>query len=88
MMLETLIFNMDIKHLIRLFEYRAENPIIVDRPCIIKGAWDADGKPEVKLWAEHSDGTVGMTGQAHFYEYERNTRPGSGRTPPTLRKTR
>ncbi|PSR99441.1 hypothetical protein PHLCEN_2v4135 [Hermanssonia centrifuga] len=43
----------------RTFEYRALNPLVVNRPVTIYGAW---GKSEVQVWAEDGDGTVGMTG--------------------------
>lgn len=63
MMLETLAFHKpDVR--MKTFEYRAVNPVIVNRPCIIQGAWD--GKHVARLWAEDADGVVGMTGSVTF----------------------
>lgn len=48
------------------FEYRAHNPLIVNNPIRISGAWDGDSK--VQVWAESiPDGIVGMTGTITFY---------------------
>ncbi|KAJ7071974.1 hypothetical protein C8F01DRAFT_1102037 [Mycena amicta] len=47
------------------FEYRAQNPIIVNRPMTICGSWSSDGKAVI-LWVIDSDGVVGMTGKIEF----------------------
>ncbi|VDB83031.1 unnamed protein product [Peniophora sp. CBMAI 1063] len=63
MMLETLAFHKpDIR--MKSFEYRAVNPIIINRPCTIKGVWS--GTDTARLWAEDPDGVVGMTGSVVF----------------------
>ncbi|KAJ7230683.1 hypothetical protein GGX14DRAFT_584271 [Mycena pura] len=43
------------------FEYRARNPIIVNRPQTLAGAWGPDGN-SVTVWSVDSQGVVGMTG--------------------------
>ena len=44
------------------FEYQARNPLFVNQPVLIKGAWE--GKDKVQVWAESgTSGVVGMTGQ-------------------------
>ncbi|KAF7309507.1 Pectin lyase-like protein [Mycena indigotica] len=45
------------------FEYRARNPIIVNRPMTICGAWTS-GQKSVILWAVDGEGVVGMTGKS------------------------
>ncbi|KAI0035100.1 hypothetical protein K488DRAFT_76873 [Vararia minispora EC-137] len=60
MLLETLAFHYPNVRM-RSFDYRALNPVVVDRPCILRGAWE-DGK-KVFLWAEDEQGIVGMTGK-------------------------
>ena len=42
------------------FEYRARNPVIVNRSMTIHGTW-AD-ECTIKLWTVDEDGAVGMTG--------------------------
>ncbi|EIW85149.1 hypothetical protein CONPUDRAFT_117715 [Coniophora puteana RWD-64-598 SS2] len=42
------------------FEYRARNPVIVDRPMTFYGAWTSQSR--LDLWCADDDGTVGMTG--------------------------
>ncbi|KAH8107132.1 hypothetical protein BXZ70DRAFT_1004008 [Cristinia sonorae] len=43
------------------FEYRAQNPLVVNRSIQICGAWE-DGRT-VELWAKDEKGVVGMTGK-------------------------
>lgn len=60
MLLETVKFhNRQVK--IRSFEYRARNPVIVNRPMTIHGLWLDETL--VDLWTIDSEGAVGMTGQ-------------------------
>ncbi|EJD02316.1 uncharacterized protein FOMMEDRAFT_157536 [Fomitiporia mediterranea MF3/22] len=47
------------------FEYRARNPVYVDRIQHIRGAIDAD-ESKATLWAEDDDGVVGMTGSVEL----------------------
>ena len=48
------------------FTYRAHNPLIVNKPIIIKGC--RTGPQEITVWAESGeDGTVGMTGVIELY---------------------
>ena len=42
------------------FEYRARNPVIVNRPITIHGAWVAENA--IELWTLDDEGIVGMTG--------------------------
>ncbi|KAF7317783.1 MaoC-like domain-containing protein [Mycena kentingensis (nom. inval.)] len=49
----------------KTFEYRARNPIIVNRPITIRGAWGEGGK-SASLWAVDGEGVVGMTGTVVF----------------------
>jgi hydroxyacyl-ACP dehydratase HTD2-like protein with hotdog domain len=42
------------------FEYRARNPIIVNRPMTIAGVWNDEHS--VTLWCVNNQGVVGMTG--------------------------
>ncbi|KAG6832143.1 hypothetical protein H0H87_002455 [Tephrocybe sp. NHM501043] len=59
MLLETAIFhNPGLQ--ISSFEYRARNPIVVNRVSTIHGAWN--GNTSIKLWCVDEDGVVGMTG--------------------------
>ena len=49
------------------FTYRAQNPLVVNQPVKICGAWEG-GKNAVTVWAENAlDGTVGMTGKITLY---------------------
>ncbi|ETW85856.1 hypothetical protein HETIRDRAFT_245796, partial [Heterobasidion irregulare TC 32-1] len=59
MLLETLLFHRPNAKL-RSFEYRAINPVVVNRPMTIHGALERDGK--ALLWTEDADGVVGMNG--------------------------
>ncbi|KAF8166627.1 hypothetical protein K438DRAFT_1685540 [Mycena galopus ATCC 62051] len=43
------------------FEYRARNPIIVNRPMTIAGLWNDEHS--VSLWVINDEGVVGMTGE-------------------------
>ncbi|KAF9454526.1 hypothetical protein P691DRAFT_655764 [Macrolepiota fuliginosa MF-IS2] len=59
MLLETAVFcKPDIK--IKTFEYRATNPLIVDRKTTINGVWT--DKNTAQLWCVDEQGVVGMTG--------------------------
>ncbi|KAJ7460802.1 hypothetical protein FB451DRAFT_1270374 [Mycena latifolia] len=42
------------------FEYRARNPIIVNRPMTISGAWNDEHS--ATLWCMNDEGVIGMTG--------------------------
>jgi len=59
MLLETAIFHNPGLQL-KSFEYRARNPIIVNRTSTIHGVWNDN--TSVKLWCVDDDGVVGMTG--------------------------
>lgn len=59
MFLETVAFN-NPGRAIKSFEYRARNPIIVNRPSTINGVWQDVNT--VALWCVDGDGVVGMTG--------------------------
>ncbi|KAG6851010.1 hypothetical protein H0H93_004497 [Arthromyces matolae] len=59
MLLETAIFHHPGIQLTS-FEYRAHNPIVVNRECTIHGVWTSN--TSMKLWAVDEDGVVGMTG--------------------------
>jgi len=59
MLLETATFhNPGIK--LESFEYRAQNPVTVNRPTTIHGTWQ--DKNTIQLWCEDEEGVVGMTG--------------------------
>jgi hydroxyacyl-ACP dehydratase HTD2-like protein with hotdog domain len=46
------------------FEYRAYNPMLVNRPVILNTAWN--GKNELDLWAADKEtGTIGMAGMVY-----------------------
>ncbi|KAL5532734.1 hypothetical protein ACEPAF_4508 [Sanghuangporus sanghuang] len=60
MLVEALLHN-GYKGRINNFEYRARNPVYVDRNQHIHGAIDAN-KGKGMLWTEDDDGVVGMTG--------------------------
>jgi len=45
---------------IKTFEYRAHNPVYVNRISTIHGAWD--DSTSIKLWCIDEDGVVGMVG--------------------------
>ncbi|KAH7921738.1 hypothetical protein BV22DRAFT_1095929 [Leucogyrophana mollusca] len=51
------------------FEYRAQNPVIVNQPQTIYGSWT--GQAMVDLWAVDDDGIVGMTGRVTILPEER-----------------
>jgi len=46
------------------FEYRARNPIIVNRPMTIAGVWTDERT--VTLWCVNDEGVVGMTGSVQL----------------------
>jgi len=60
MLLETLRFHKPDAQL-KSFEYRAVNPLVVGKSVTMHGATDAAGS--VQLWAQDSDGVVGMMGK-------------------------
>jgi hydroxyacyl-ACP dehydratase HTD2-like protein with hotdog domain len=67
MMLETLCFyHPEAATTIRSFEYRAVNPMVVNKVITINGAWvgskDSGPNRTAKLWVVNEDGYVGMTG--------------------------
>lgn len=60
MLLETAVFNKpDIR--IKSFEYRATNPMIVDRKATVNGVWTSNDTAQ--LWCIDEQGVVGMTGK-------------------------
>lgn len=59
MLLEVLVFNYPMAH-IKEFEYRATNPLYVNRDLTIKGSWL--DSTTAKVWCEDDQGTVGMRG--------------------------
>ncbi|RDB20529.1 Mesaconyl-C(4)-CoA hydratase [Hypsizygus marmoreus] len=62
MLLETAVFhNPNIR--ISSFEYRARNPMIVNRTSTIHGTWT--DKDTIDLWCVEEGGLVGMTGKVH-----------------------
>jgi len=46
------------------FEYRARNPVIVNRPMTFYGAWTSQSR--LDLWCMDADGSVGMTGHITY----------------------
>lgn len=46
------------------FEYRARNPVMVNCPMTIHGAWL--DQSSVDLWTLDEDGVVGMTGRVNL----------------------
>ncbi|KAH7889225.1 hypothetical protein F5I97DRAFT_489777 [Phlebopus sp. FC_14] len=63
MLLETLLFHHPHLNLCT-FDYRARNPVIVNRTSTIYGAIVGENKAE--LWCADEDGVVGMTGVVTF----------------------
>ncbi|KAF5381102.1 hypothetical protein D9615_003989 [Tricholomella constricta] len=63
MLLETAIFHNPGLQL-KSFEYRARNPIFVNRTSTIRGAWKDN--TSVKLWCVDDEGVVGMTGMVQL----------------------
>jgi len=59
MLLETVLYHKPTAQL-ESFDYRATNPLIVNREMTINGAWV--DKFNVKLWCIDEEGVVGMTG--------------------------
>jgi hydroxyacyl-ACP dehydratase HTD2-like protein with hotdog domain len=51
------------------FEYRARNPVIVNRPVTIHGKWV--NETSVELWTLDEDGVVGMTGSVTILQPNR-----------------
>lgn len=60
MLLETLVFH-NPNAVFSSFEYRAMNPVVVNRPITIYGALEDDGE-SAQLWTEDGEGVVGMKG--------------------------
>lgn len=60
MLLETVKFHHRAVR-IKSFEYRARNPIIVNRSITIHGVWVDEFS--IELWTQDEDGAVGMTGR-------------------------
>ncbi|EIM90072.1 uncharacterized protein STEHIDRAFT_108664 [Stereum hirsutum FP-91666 SS1] len=60
MLLETLVFH-NPNAVFSSFEYRAMNPVVVNRPITIHGALEDDGE-SAQLWTEDGEGVVGMKG--------------------------
>lgn len=59
MLLETLAFNYPMAH-IKEFEYRATNPIYVNKELTLNGAWL--DSTTAKVWCVDDQGVVGMRG--------------------------
>ncbi|RXW20903.1 hypothetical protein EST38_g4972 [Candolleomyces aberdarensis] len=59
MLLETLTFNYPMAH-IKEFEYRATNPMYVDRELTLNGTWVDE--TTAKVWCVDDEGVVGMRG--------------------------
>lgn len=67
MLVETLLLHHPSARL-RAFEYRARNPVVVDRACTIHGAItqaDENGC-KAEMWGVDEQGVVGMTGNLVF----------------------
>ncbi|KAF8530107.1 hypothetical protein BU17DRAFT_78676 [Hysterangium stoloniferum] len=62
MLLEVLENNRPQDLQISTFEYKATNPLFIDRRITIHGNWL--NKHDAELWAQTDDGVVGMTGKA------------------------
>jgi len=60
MLLETLVFNVP-GRILKSFEYRARNPLIVGRSIMVSGAWE--NSRAIQVWAIDEEGVVGMTGK-------------------------
>ncbi|KAL0946847.1 hypothetical protein HGRIS_013015 [Hohenbuehelia grisea] len=63
MLLEALVYH-NPTATIKAFDYRARNPLMVNNPLTIYGAWK--DQANVKLWCVDQNGTVGMTGIAEL----------------------
>jgi hydroxyacyl-ACP dehydratase HTD2-like protein with hotdog domain len=61
MLLETLRFHKPNAQF-KCFEYRAVNPLVVGKSVTMQGAMDTTNN-SVHLWAQNSDGVVGMMGK-------------------------
>lgn len=63
LLLDTTIFHIpDIK--LKSFEYRAINPMVINKEVTIHGAWDTSGEEKALLvWAVDEDDVVGMSGR-------------------------
>jgi hydroxyacyl-ACP dehydratase HTD2-like protein with hotdog domain len=59
MLLETVNFHNPLVHL-KEFEYRATNPMYVNRVLTINGTWI--GPSKAKVWCVDDEGAVGMVG--------------------------
>ncbi|KAJ6607024.1 hypothetical protein B0H10DRAFT_2308442 [Mycena sp. CBHHK59/15] len=63
MLLETTMFHTPTAKIAH-FEYRARNPVIVNHPITINGAWNDEHT--ASLWCVNEEGVVGMTGSVHL----------------------
>ncbi|KAL4067963.1 hypothetical protein J3A83DRAFT_4097193 [Scleroderma citrinum] len=63
MLLEVLLFHCPGLQL-HAFNYRARNPVIVNRTCTIHGSFTGENQADV--WCEDAAGVVGMTGNISF----------------------
>lgn len=63
LLLDTAVFyNPDIS--LKSFEYRALNPLVVNKEVTIHGAWDnSAGEKALLVWAVDEDDVVGMSGR-------------------------
>jgi hydroxyacyl-ACP dehydratase HTD2-like protein with hotdog domain len=66
MLLETALFHHPGAKL-KTFEYRALNPLVVNQPITIHGAWekasDSSAKKALLVWAVAEGDVVGMSGR-------------------------
>lgn len=60
MLLETVAVNNFPSRAFKSFEYRAQNPVIVDEQSTINGVWKDENN--LSLWCVDRNGVVGMTG--------------------------
>jgi hydroxyacyl-ACP dehydratase HTD2-like protein with hotdog domain len=63
MLLETIVYHKP-EAMLKTFEYRATNPVIVNRPVTVNGAWE--NKKTAVLWCVDGNGVVGMTGKVQL----------------------
>lgn len=49
---------------LRTFDYRAQNPLVVNNAVTIYGAWEEKGS--VRVWASDDNKVVGMTGSISY----------------------
>lgn len=63
MLLETLDFNLPGVQ-VKSFEYRATNPLFVNRELVINGKWV--DKSNIRVWCSDANGIVGMTAKVEI----------------------